>query len=66
MGKQPRPHPGYNKSRTARMDHCDVLRRTPPMRGIAAHDNPLHLGYRQIIATLTPTSGVYIFKARKA
>ena len=26
MEKQPRPHPGYNKSRTARLDHCDVLR----------------------------------------
>ena len=41
MEKQPQPHPGYNKSGTARMAHCDVLRRAPPMRGIAARSRLL-------------------------
>ena len=35
MEKQPRPHPGYKKSETARMSHCAVLRPAPPHAGIA-------------------------------
>ena len=57
----------YNKSGTARMAHCAVLRPAPPHAGNRGSCPPCPLlSLRQIIATLTPNCRVYIFKARKA